>query len=148
MARTFGNAITHAEVALTSDTAKCVVGIKAPANQRVVNTKLGVFFDGVKSNDPPIVVELCKATTDGTYTSGSVADTQDYGHTYNTVCGYDWSVEPTIGEVLDVWNIHPQQGIEEILPLMQEFMRINGWLVLRITAPNNVNCLAKMSFEE
>lgn len=149
MARQFGNAVTPSEVALVADTAKTVLMITAPANQRVVVQRMGIFFDGTKSNDAPALIQLYRMEDAGTLTSGSVADYQDLGVTFNTTFGYNATAEPTYGELVDSFNIHPQQGIEIILPLMQELIVAGGGRVgMVVTASSSVNCIAKMMFEE
>jgi hypothetical protein len=149
MARSFGNAVTPSEVALVAATAKTVLMLTAPANQRVIVQRVGIFFDGTKSNNEPVLIQFYRMTDSGTFTSGSVADYQDMAHTFNTTMGYNATVEPTYGELIDSFNIHPQQGIEIILPLMQEMMISGGGRVgMVVTAPDAVNCIAKMMFEE
>ena len=149
MARIFGHAVTPSEVALVADTAKTVLMLTAPANQRVVIQRMGVFFDGTKSNNEPILIQLYRMTDAGTLTSGSPADYQDLGITFNTTMGYNATVEPSQGELVDTFNIHPQQGIEIILPLMQELIVAGGGrIAMVITAPDAVNCVAKFMFEE
>ena len=110
MARTFGNAVTPSEVALVANTAKTVLMLTAPANQRVVVQRMGIFFDGKKSGNEPVLIQLYRMTDAGTMTSGSAADYQDLDVTFNTVFTYDATVEPTTGELVDTFNIHPQQG--------------------------------------
>lgn len=149
MARQFGNAVTPSEVALVSSTAKTVLMLTAPANQRVVVQRIGIFFDGTKSNNQPVLIQLYRMTDAGTMTSGSVADYQDLGAIFNTTFGYNATVEPSQGELVDSFNIHPQQGIEIILPLMQELILAGGGRVgMVVTAADSVNCIAKMMFEE
>jgi hypothetical protein len=149
MARSFGHAVTPSEVALVAGTAKTVLMLTAPANQRVVIQRMGVFFDGTKSNNEPVFIQLYRMTSAGTFTSGSAADYQDLGITFNTAMGYNATVEPSQGELVDTFNIHPQQGIEIILPLMQELIISGGGRVgMVVTASDAVNCVAKMMFEE
>lgn len=137
------------EVAVTS-TAKTVLQLRAAANHRVKLLSWGIYFDGIVVTDPAVVVELLRQTTDGTMTAVTARKNDDsLAETMQTDGGHTATAEPTAGDILENKEIHPQQGYEKIYPFGAEIIVGGGDRIgIRVTAPNNVNCLPEMTFEE
>lgn len=139
-----------AEVALTAATAKTVIQIVAPSNHRLRVKRLGVFFDGTSVTAEPVQVRVLRQTTAGTMTSLTpVPLDKSLAETLQTTAQHTATVEPTAGDIVDVFEVHPQQGYEIIYPLGDEIIvQGGGKLGIECTAPAGVNCRAKIVFEE
>ena len=59
------------------------------------------------------------------------------------------TAEPTLGDVVDLVEVRPQQGYAKIYPLGQECVVTGGgWIGIQIKAPANVNVRPYMTCEE
>jgi len=139
-----------AEIALVAATAKTVLMIEMPTNQRGKLLEWGVYFDGVSAVAEAAVVELARATSSGTMSAtGTVKVNPDDSETIQSVATINATVEPTITDVVERKNIHPQSGYEKAYGLGSE-VKLPGAsrLVIRITAPANVNVIPYFKIEE
>lgn len=138
------------EVALSAATAKTVIQIIAPSNHRVKILGWGVFFDGTSPTEEPVEVELARQSTAGTMSSLTPVKLDDsLAETLQTTAQHTATVEPTTGDVIDIAEVHPQQGYEIRYPLGQEPIVGGGDRVgIVCTAPSAVNVRAKIIFEE
>lgn len=143
-------ACTTAEIALAAATAKTVLQVVAPTNQRLLVTRVGLFFDGISTTAEPVQVRILRQTTAGT-SSVNTPVKRNFGdnETLQTTARDNFTVEPTNSDVYDVYEIHPQQGMDAFLPLTDPFPVIGGdRLGIECTAPATVNVRAKMWGEE
>ena len=138
------------EVALTAATAKTVAQIVAPANHRVILQGWSVFFDGTAVTNEPVIVEVLFQTSAGTMTPLTLVKTDgSLPETLQTTGQHTATVEPSSGDVIARKNIHPQAGFEKIFPLGQEPKLGGGDRIgIRCTAPDAVNVVAELTFEE
>jgi hypothetical protein len=153
MAGIRGLATTTSEVALSAATAKTVLQITAPANQRVLIKKWGAYSDGVNPLAAAIEVLLVKQTSAGTMTSLTIAKITPGSETIQTSASHTATAEPTpspaAGNILDVAEYHPQSGYESILPMGEEIILAGGERAgIVITSPAAVNVRPKIWFEE
>ena len=150
MARLKFTAHTNGEVALVAATAKTVLQILAPTNQRIAVRGWGVSFDGVSGSAEPVVVEVLRQTTAGTMTSGTSASEDGLGsETIQTTVTKAATAEPTAGTIIRQENIHPQTGVEfRFAPDEELIVPGGGRLGIRCTAPAGVNVLARFICEE
>lgn len=141
--------ITTAEVALAASTKKTVLQLTAPANQRLILKRWGIFFDGVDPLAAPVEVELLFQTTAGTLSSLTPVKLTPGSETVQATAGYNATAEPTAGDLVEAAEVHPQSGYEVIMPLGEEII-IPGGSRIGITAlaGATVNARAKMLFEE
>jgi hypothetical protein len=139
-----------AEVALAADTAKTVLQVVAPTNQRLKITRWGVAFDGVSVTAAPAVVLLERQTTAGTMSSLTPKKTQSSGsETIQSSAQHTATAEPTSGDELDGFNVHPQGSYDILLPMDEHFEVPGGGRVgIKITSPAVVNVIAKIYYEE
>ena len=140
-----------AEVALVAATAKTIIQVLAPANQRDKIKRWGVFFDGVSGTAEPVQVRLLRQTSAGTGGDVLTAVKQVAGsETVQTTGLSDIdSAEPTADDVLDVAEVHPQSGYEVIIPFDMPIEIPGGGRVgIECTAPAIVNVRGKIVFEE
>lgn len=152
MARFTVNATT--DIALSAATAKSVLSVIAPASGAIRLTELSLSFDGVTATNEPVLVELCKSTeaTAGTSTSQTpvqVGGTPS-GKTARSSGKRNFTAEPTTLTVIKEWLIHPQTGFTKQSPLGREEEQDTtaDAYVLRVTAPQAVNCRGYIEFEE
>lgn len=154
MAKTGYSAPSLADVALVGATPKSVVGVLAPASFGVDLTGFEIGLLGNTSGQVPGRIELCYATfasnPPGT-NSVTVAPPQTYGRTIAAgfTAAYDWSAEPTVLTVLQVWPLATTAGL-----VIYNFPADKGYdsdvsdgFVLRVTSPNAVNVRATLHFE-
>lgn len=140
---------TTAEIALTAATAKTVIQIVAPTNQRLIVKSFGVFFDGVSTTAEPVQVRVLRQTTAGTMSSLTPAMISAGSETLQATAQHTATAEPTAGNVLDVYEVHPQAGLEKMIPLDQKWEVPGGTrLGIECTAPSGVNVRAKIIYEE
>ena len=139
-----------AAVALSAATAKTILQLNAPANQRLKLQRVGVFFDGASTTAVPVLVRLVIATTAGTNTAltlNKLVSTDD--ETIQSTAGENASAEPTKTTLLDQWLVHPQMGVDITYAFGQERVVAGGGRVaLECTAPASVNVRGKIDFEE
>jgi hypothetical protein len=143
-------AATTAEVGLSAGVAKTVLQIVAAANHRVRVERWGVFFDGVSVTAEPVQVRVLRQTTAGTMSANTPKKLDDsIADSVLTTAQDNATVEPTAGDVLDVVEVHPQNGYEIIFPPGQEIIVGGGdRLGIECTAPAAVNVRAKIVAEE
>lgn len=141
---------TEGEIALTAATAKTVLQLVAPTNQRLHLKGFGISFDGTSSSAEPVQVDILKQTTAGTMSSATPVKDGDPGsETLQATAQKNATSEPTAGDVLRRYEIHPQGGGYERVFEPGELCIPGGTrLGLRATAPANVNCVGFMSYEE
>ncbi len=142
--------IQTSEVTLAAATAKTVIQLVAPSNHRVAILGFGVFFDGTSVTAEPVQVRVLRQTTAGTMSALTpVALDGSVGETIQSTAQHTASAEPTAGNVVDVLEVHPQQGYEVMYPLGQEIILQGGGRIgIECTAPATVNVRAKIRFEE
>jgi len=138
-------------VGATSGTAaKTLLQLIAPANQGIAITKVAISFRGVNNTHAPITVELLRQTTAGTVTSATPVRREGHQNsTLQATGGKNASAEPTPGDVLEVWDVHPQTGLDYIIPDQAPItIGPGGRLGLRVTSANDIACDASIAFEE
>lgn len=149
MAGIIASLYTPSEVALSAATAKTVLQLIAPTNQRLVVKRWGIFFDGTSATGEPVVIKLIKQSTAGTATAQTPVMLSAGSETLQATGSYNATVEPTTTAVLDIIEIHPQMGWQEFIPLDQVLPVVGGTrLGIVVTAPATVNCVAKIIYEE
>lgn len=143
----------QSEVALTAATAKTVLQIKAPANQRVKILEWGVYSDGIDPLAAAVEVTLVRQTSAGTMSAVTVTKLTPGSETVQTTASHTATAEPTPspagGNIMDVAEYHPQSGYEKILPMGSEIILAGGeYAGIVCTAPAAVNVRPKIKFEE
>jgi len=140
-----------ANVALSAATAKTVIQLNAPANQRLKIQRVGVFFDGASTTAVPGDVQLVRKTTAGTGTALTLTkQTSADSETIQTGATENHAAEGTnTTDIIDQWKVHPQQGLDLTYAFGQEKMIVGGGrLALVCNFPAAVNVRAKIDFEE
>jgi hypothetical protein len=111
------------EVALVAATPKSVLQIKAPANQRIIIRSLRFLGKAAAGGtDTPIKVKMTRnSATFGTFTAMTPGkQNPSNGETLQGTYGQNASVEPTSPADSGLWwEVQPQSGVEELLPIDQ-----------------------------
>jgi hypothetical protein len=108
--------VSSGEVSLTAATAKTVLQIKAPTNQRVRIKTIRVTGEGIVVTDKPIFSRLTRSSANfGTGTSATPGKINtSNGETIQSSCAKNFTVEPTSPSATGYEvNSHPQNGFME-----------------------------------
>jgi len=142
-----------ADVALSAATVKTVLGFRAGSAFALILKMVSVSFDQSGASAPtnePILIELgtCTFATNAPGTNSTSETPIQYNGrvlTHGTTAASNWTTEPTAITVIDEYLVHPQSGLKEYFPLGDEpDTALNDGFILRITAPNAVNCRPAM----
>lgn len=143
---------TTADVALAAATAKTVLQLATTGGTnfpRALIKQVGIFFDGTTTINTPVQIKLIRQTTAGTGTTVTPVAVGDSADTILSVAAYNFSAEPTAGNLISQFKVHPQSGYSIIFPLgMEIVVPANTRLGLVATAAQVVNCTATIWFEE
>jgi hypothetical protein len=144
---------SEGEIALAAaGTAKTILQLVAPANQRLDCRSVSIGFDGVNPSAEPITVELLRQTTAGTMTAATPVKDSAGAESIQSTAQKNATAEPTAGDVLRRWEHHPQAGSFERVFDKREIEIPGGTrLGLRATIPTAgaaVNATAHISAEE
>lgn len=137
------------EIALAAATAKTLVQIVAPTNQRMIVKSFGIAFDGTSSTAEPVKWRVLRQTTAGTMSSLTPVKLSAGSETVQSTAQHTATAEPTAGDVLDSGECHPQGFYEKVVPTDQKWEVPGGTrLGIECVAPAVVNARAKIHFEE
>jgi len=138
------------EVAITQvGGATTVLQIAAPTNQRLKVLAVGVYFDGTSPTAEPVEVEVIRQTDAGTMSSLTPKIRGCGSESVQSSAQHTATVEPTSGDVVDAFEVHPQTAYEVNYPVGQEVKVAGGGRVgIVCTAPADVNVRAKFVYEE
>ena len=144
---------TAGEASITS-TAKTVICIQAPTNQRLRVKGIEVMGKGTVNTDTPVKVELVKAASISGGTAGSVTTTAldpDYGETAQATYSGNYSAEPTYtsGTTVRTWEVQPQTGLIVYFPMHDEIkIKGGGVFAVRLTSVQNETMAVNVIVEE
>jgi hypothetical protein len=153
MARNNFALTTPSALAMPAATAKTVLQLVAPAGTIVAVQGVDISFDGTSNTATPVVIQLFRQTTAGAgMTARAPLKTKDTSTALGSTgqFGSGTTTEPTNGDLLKTFHIHPQAGVVYPLPLPDGEIELpgGGRLGLVVTAPAAVNCLATIYGEE
>ena len=135
---------------LVASTAKSVIRVKAPSNQRAKILGYGFFFDGTSNSAQPVQIQIGRISADGTFTTATVLpNEEELTETFQTVVGTNASAEPTYSNYLKTITVHPQLGYEYLAPMGQEIIvKGGGMLGFVVNAQAAVDVRGYVMFEE
>lgn len=143
---------SNGDIALTAATAKSVLSAINASGGLIRCTALAACFDGTSGTAEPVTVELCSSTEAGagTATSHTILQCRGATRTAQFTAKRNFTAEPTTLTVLMRWLVHPQTGLYIQFPLGREPEQVTtaDALVLRCTAPANVNFQGFLEIEE
>jgi len=126
-----------------------VLQVKAPAGISLKVLGWSISFDGISVTSHPCQVVLMRQVTAGTMTSTTAVKIQDIPETVLSTVAYSATSEPSSGDTLDSFEIHPQSGFDVKYPEGEEpVIAQNGYVGIVVTAAAAVNCRVKMICEE
>ena len=134
----------------TGTSAKTIAQVVAASNHAILIDEIGVSFDGTSNTDAPILVEIVHQSSAGTMTSLTLTkEPDDSDETLQTTGQHTATAEPTTGNTIYAWNVHPQTGIHWQAPYGKQ-IKIGGGdrLGVRVTAGTSVNCVVTICGEE
>jgi hypothetical protein len=132
---------------------KTIIQIVAAAHQTVAIREIGISFDGASVTATPVDVQVLFQTTAGTMSALTpvLLNDDDADTTINTTAQQNATVEPTAGNEVKRWFVHPQTGfVWQAQPFFDEIL-IKGGDRLGVkfaTAPASVDCNFYVDFEE
>ena len=137
-------------VALPAATAKTVLMLRSVANHLVRLNSYTISFAGNAAGDVPVSCFLQKPSTDGTgVTATPVLTNPIASYTIQTGCFQNFSVEPTLGPVLDTFYQSPYGGfIFKSFGEQGILLGASERLCITLTAPDAVNCTVQFTCEE
>lgn len=149
MAGLIVSAVTPAAVSLVASTAKTVMQVIAPANQRLRVRKISFAFDTLPTGSVAVLVRLLFQGTAGTVTSVTTAKVSAGSETIQGTASYNATAEPSLTSVLDTFSIKPQLGVDISIP-MDSTIEIPGGARLGIecTCSAAASFRAKVQWEE
>lgn len=138
------------EQAIASGTAETLLQLITPANHRAKLVRWGVFFDGTSVTGEPVQIRLLRQSSSGTAsTLAPVKLDPSISETLQVAAQGSFSAEPSAGDILESYEVHPQQGIMVLYPLGQEIIIGGaGRLGIETTSTAAVNARAFAVFEE
>ena len=93
-----------------SGTTKTLIELMGGTAVKAELLEFGVAFNGVTSTDPPILVELWQITASGTGTAATRVSAGRSAQTPTVTGKYNNTAEPTKGNRIGTWYLHPQGG--------------------------------------
>ncbi len=115
--------------------------VVAATNHQIDILGWSVSFAGVTVTDEPIEVQLIRQSTAGTSSSLGLVKWEDSdSDTIDATALHDFTVEPTLGDLLTSVLVHPQGGYEIWYPAGAE-PKIGGGdrMGIKVIAPAGVN---------
>jgi hypothetical protein len=137
--------VNSGEVALTANTARSVLQLRAPANQRLILRGIKVLGkQPAGGTDTPVRVRLTRSTANFGKANPS------NGETIQSTAAAAFTVEPTTpadGGLM--WEVQPQSGVIEFLPPGLEVHVPGGQAIsFEATSPGTPTILITATYEE
>lgn len=138
------------EVSTGTSGAKTHIEIIAAANHGVMIKRISVAFQGVIVTQEPYIVRVQRVTTTGTGTAITPKQTQEgWPDTLQVTGKKDFSVEPTLGDVIDEMPVHPQGGWIDVIQFdSPTFVQGGKGLAVVIVSTVAVDCTCTIAAEE
>jgi hypothetical protein len=128
--------VSSGEVVMVAATAKTVLQIKAPANQRLVIKRLEVMGkQPAGGTDTPSKIRLTRSTANfGTATGAATTDKNNpsNGETLQGTYGYNFTAEPTSPtDAGRTWEVNPQLGVIDDL-VQDKWIEVPGGQAINV----------------
>lgn len=146
-----GFAAVTAEVSTGSGATKTIAQVVAASNHALKIKKIEISFDGTSSTAEPIFVTVVRQSTAGTSSALTPvkAPNDDSDETLQVTAIHTATVEPTTGDIVAAFEVHPQLGKETVFAYGEE-IKVGGGdrLGVRVLAAASVNCVVGIYGEE
>src|SRR5579864_7336422 len=145
--------VNSGEAALVGSTAKSMLQIKAPANQRLLVRSIGLWGkQAAGGTDAVVKVRLTRVASGGafgTFTAATpVKNNPSQPETIQSTCGGNASVEPTATDGGRWWELPPAGGIEELNLVPPIEIPGGAAIQLEFTSSGTPTVMASASYEE
>lgn len=145
-------ATTEGEEALAAATEETLVQLRGATGTKARIIAWGISFDGVTADAAPVVVELRRQTTDGTFSAATEAKFDPDDPTALCSAFHSQSAAPTQSDRLEAIEVHPQGGlfIREYPPGREPVLDnlSTSRIGIVATAPAAVNAVAWIQWAE
>lgn len=142
---------TEGEIGLVANTAKTILQLVAPTNQRLDLRSVAVAFDGVSTTSEPVTVEILRQTTAGTMSAATPVKDSAGSEAVQATALKTATVEPTAGDILRRYEIHPQDGLERVFDKREIEIPGGTRIAIRCTVPSGgaaINATGHFTWEE
>ncbi len=140
-------ATTPSEVTIGANIPRTLLMLTAPANHRLIIKRIRATFDGTSPTAEPGIVRVCRFTSAGTFTAGTIVLKGAGSESPLATFGHSASAEPTQGDVLEI--LEADRGYEVFYPLGMEIVVPGGTRIgIKAAFGYAVNGLAMMEYEE
>ena len=145
--------LTWDEITCSAGATKTVAQLTAGTYNQLRITETAITFQGTDNLAKPLKIEICRQSDAGTMSSATVKKMIDSdSDTLATTGQTDATAEPTTGDVLRTWYIHPQSGLHYSVPEPSQFIVGQGDRIgIRVTiesGESNVDSAGFIEFEE
>lgn len=134
---------------------KTILQVVAASNHRVKVQGWGISIKGTSATDPPVLVQVLRQTTAGTMTAGSAGTdislkNKADDETIQTTVQKNATAEPTSGDIIESFEVHPQTGYRVFYPMGQEVIIPGGGrLGFKVTSATlTYSCTVECDMEE
>lgn len=134
----------------TGTSLKTILQAVAAANHALAVHEIAISFAGTSNTAAPILVEVVRQSDAGTSSAATpVKDPDDSAETLQVTGRKTITSEPTTGDVLEAYYVHPQTGYTWQAQFAKH-IKVGGGdrLGVRVTAAADVNCTVTMKGEE
>lgn len=142
--------IARVDGVATGTSLKTLLQLIAATNHAIKIAEVSVGFHGTSNTAEPILVQLIRQSDAGTMTSGTLVKGDDsVADSFDTTYTHTATAEPTAGDILRSFTVHPQTGLiyqpPELAPII-----VGGGdrLGLCVTAAATVDADVCIVFEE
>ena len=138
------------EVSTGTGGAKTHLELIAAANHGIMLSHVSVTFQGTTVTQEPYIVNITRVTTTGTGTAITlVKDLEGWPDNILTTGKKNFTVEPTLGDVLRSLVIHPQGGWEHVIQFDSPvFVKGGSGVAIVITSATAVDATSYINAEE
>lgn len=134
----------------SASTTVSLIQVLAGTNHKMTLREVGVMFNGISATGNHVQVDLLRQSTAGTASALTlVKDVEEDGTTIDASAQETFTVEPTAGDVLRSWYVHPQGHL--ILPIEGVTVASGGRLAIRAITPGthtSIDCFPWLTFTE
>lgn len=134
----------------TGTSIKTLLQLIAAANHAIEIVEISYSGHGVNNTHQPHLIELVRQTTAGTMTALTTVKADDsVADSLDTTAQHTATAEPTAGDVLRAWTVHPQTGmIYQLHDLAPIVVGAGDRVGLRVTAADSIIVDAYIAFVE
>lgn len=142
---------SSSSVSLSAATVKTVINLTGISTSRAKIVAWGISFNGTTTSAVPVTVDFLRQVSAGTGTAINEPPFDTVYPTAGVAARANFSAEPSAGDILESYFIHPQGGIliKEYPPGREVILDdATVYIGIRVNAPAAVSCIAWIQWEE